>query len=257
MLGSTQKLKSHQPHNNNIWILQCILHITSHNPQLIKSDNQSKTATQTTLAMQRPPYLLALSGLLAANWSSIALAFSPSVLHRPTVSPFILYATLAQEDSINVSIEQKHKILQMMETTKDVGNEYAEMFGLSHTESAIFAFFCALRQAGTPLGLNGEPFVLRRDEILQALQAADAPFDDFFTMKDFAKAVEDDFLDAARGSTDNRKGWKVSFYVVLVWFLDLCDLFIIHTKGSYCLQTILFRLRRYRNHEENPLRKPA
>jgi hypothetical protein len=31
----------------------------------------------------------------------------------------------------------------------------------------------------------------------------------FFTMQHLEKALEDDFLDAARGSTDNRKGWKV------------------------------------------------
>ncbi len=37
-----------------------------------------------------------------------------------------------------------------------------------------------------------------------------AIFDGFFTFDDLVKALEDDFLDADRGSTDNRKGWKVS-----------------------------------------------
>jgi hypothetical protein len=36
-------------------------------------------------------------------------------------------------------------------------------------------------------------------------------WDNFFTMRDLEKAVTDDFLDAARGSTDNRKGWKVGY----------------------------------------------
>ena len=37
-------------------------------------------------------------------------------------------------------------------------------------------------------------------------------FEGFFTFDDLAQAVEDDFLDANRGSTDNRQGWKVSLF---------------------------------------------
>lgn len=122
-----------------------------------------------------------------------------------------LYATLAPEDTINVASDHKEKILENMALVVDEANQYADDFGLTHTEAAIYAVFAALRKAETPLGLKGEPFVLRRDEIMDALKlgADKPPFDDFFTMEHFSKAVEDDFLDAARGSTDNRKGWQV------------------------------------------------
>ena len=121
------------------------------------------------------------------------------------------WASLAPDDIINVSSNQKENLLATMATVVDEANQYATDFGFTHTEAAIYAIFASIRKAKIPLGLKGEPFVLRRDEIMQALNSkADMPpFDDFFTMADFAKAVEDDFLDAARGSTDNRKGWQV------------------------------------------------
>jgi hypothetical protein len=61
------------------------------------------------------------------------------------------------------------------------------------------------------LGLQGYPLVLRKATLEQVLMPPENSvlFQNFFTMADLEKAVEDDFLDAARGSTDNRKGWKV------------------------------------------------
>jgi hypothetical protein len=32
-------------------------------------------------------------------------------------------------------------------------------------------------------------------------------------MDSLAQSLQDEFLDASRGSTDNRKGWKVSLYI--------------------------------------------
>ena len=118
-------------------------------------------------------------------------------------------ATVAPQDVFNVKNEQKELILEKISAVSSEAKEYAEMFGLTHTDAAVYAVFRAIRNAKIPMGLKGEPFVLRRDEIMQALQVTDPPFDHFFTMKDFAKAVDDDFLDAVRGSTDNRKAWKV------------------------------------------------
>jgi antitoxin component of RelBE/YafQ-DinJ toxin-antitoxin module len=119
-------------------------------------------------------------------------------------------ATVAPQEVFNLqNNEQKDLLLEHMAAVADEAKEYAETFGLTHTEAAIYAVFRAMRNAKIPLGLKGEPFVVRRDDIIRALQVSDAPFDHFFTMQDFAKAVEDDFLDAVRGSTDNRKGWKV------------------------------------------------
>lgn len=124
-------------------------------------------------------------------------------------------ATLAPpQDTINVSNEQSKNVLESLSSLSKESSEYAREFGLSQTEAAVYAVFQAIRKANTPLGLKGEPFVLRRDDILKALnlESSAAPFDHFFTLADFAKAVEDDFLDAARGSTKTStttKGWQV------------------------------------------------
>jgi hypothetical protein len=76
--------------------------------------------------------------------------------------------------------------------------------------AALYALFKAIRNVdqqskqGRLLGLSGQPFVLRRAQghILSS-------FPNFFSMKDLKDAVTNDFLDAARGSTDNRRPWQV------------------------------------------------
>lgn len=87
--------------------------------------------------------------------------------------------------------------------------EYAEMFGLANSDAAFFALFKAIRTVPVPLNLKGAPFVLRSEEVSAALRR-ETGWRGLFTMKDLEKAVTDDFLDAARGSTDNRKGWKIT-----------------------------------------------
>ena len=89
--------------------------------------------------------------------------------------------------------------------------EYAEMFGLGDSEAGFNGLFSAIRNSGIACGFKGYPFVLRNDEITKALNMDASPFEGFFTIDDLEQALEDDFLDAARGSTDNRKGWKVRF----------------------------------------------
>ena len=51
-----------------------------------------------------------------------------------------------------------------------------------------------------PIGLRGKPFVLRGDQVEKAIGAS---FGGFFTFNDLEKAMNDDFLDAGRGTTDN------------------------------------------------------
>lgn len=69
----------------------------------------------------------------------------------------------------------------------------------------------------TIMGLKGIPLLFKHDDPIPNVQdnlgkKVGDYFAGFFTMKDIAKAVEDDFLDAAKGSTDNRKGWKVCYF---------------------------------------------
>jgi len=102
----------------------------------------------------------------------------------------------------------KDSVLQTMQTLVPESNEYAEMFGLGPAEAAFYCLFGALREI--PLGLKAKGcFCLRNDAITNALQQQESGFPGFFTMQDLEQAVTADFLDAARGSTDNRKGWKV------------------------------------------------
>ena len=86
-------------------------------------------------------------------------------------------------------------------------------------EVAAYQLFRSLRDLSseTPLlGMTGRPFVLRRSELesawhhhQQQQQTPPPSFVNFFTMNDLQLALTDDFLDAARGSTDPRSGWKV------------------------------------------------
>lgn len=93
--------------------------------------------------------------------------------------------------------------------------EWAEAFGYGPTspEAGFHALFRAVRETGR-LGLgNGAPFLLRGADLVEDLRAVDDEhtlFDGFFTFADMERAMEDDFLDADRGSTDNRKGWKIA-----------------------------------------------
>jgi hypothetical protein len=115
-------------------------------------------------------------------------------------------------ESSSSSSSMNEAVLRTMESVRDEANEYAEMFGLTTADAAFYALFAAIIKEA-PLGPKGEPFVLRHDQVVKALHQ-DSAWPGFFTMKDLEKAVNDDFLDAARGTTDNRKGWKVRIETV-------------------------------------------
>jgi Cupin superfamily protein len=108
------------------------------------------------------------------------------------------------------SQELEDKVLQAVSALRVESLEYAEMFGLNHpSDAAVYALFKTIRTVPVPLNLKGAPFVLRNEQINSAFQC-ETGWRGLFTMKDLEKAVTDDFLDAARGSTDNRKGWKIT-----------------------------------------------
>jgi hypothetical protein len=129
-------------------------------------------------------------------------------------------------------------VLQCVRHRIDEVNAYADEMGMARGSipASLFALCLALRRtssAAVPaLGLKGHPFSLTREQIQAALLSQKSQENttastkanwqlEFFTLQDLEKAVNDDFLDAARGSTDNRKGWKVR--VCFVFFLfPLC-----------------------------------
>jgi hypothetical protein len=119
-------------------------------------------------------------------------------------------ATVEATDDLTASsssLNLNEIVLKTMESVRDEANEYAEMFGLTSADAAFYALFAGIVEAPVPFGLKGAPFVLRHDQVVKALHQ-ESRWPEFFTMKDLEKAVNDDFLDASCGSTDNRKGWK-------------------------------------------------
>lgn len=123
----------------------------------------------------------------------------------------ILSLQAADADAASVSTatpQIEDTVLKTLESLQAVSNEYAETFGLGAAEAAFYGLFLSLRQSNLALGLKGSPFVLRHSDIESALHQP-TQWPGFFTMQDLENALADDFLDAARGSTDNRKGWMV------------------------------------------------
>jgi hypothetical protein len=120
-----------------------------------------------------------------------------------------LHSLPTDAPSTTTSTTAAETVLQHLETWPAMANEYADSFGLGPAEAAFYGLFCALRQSQIPLGLHGQPMVWSHADI-QAAWPQPTHWPGFFTLQDLERAVSDDFLDAARGSTDNRKGWKVS-----------------------------------------------
>ena len=122
-----------------------------------------------------------------------------------------LHATVAIDDvEAPECAFVKSAVLDAWNAVSASANEYASMFGFAKSEAGFYGLVQAMRTAQIAMGLRGVPFVLRRNEIEAiVLGANETLFKGFFTMNDLKTALEEDFLDAARGSTDNRKGWKV------------------------------------------------
>jgi hypothetical protein len=166
-------------------------------------------------------------GLFEHEGLASAFTTSPTFLSSPRLHPSVRVLTTppppqectaarltfcratveATEDVTAPSSSLNEAVLSAMESVRDEANQFAEMFGLTTADAAFYALFSAIVKAPAPLGLKGKPFVLRHDQVVEALHQ-DSAWPGFFTMTDLEKAVNDDFLDAALGSTDNRKGWK-------------------------------------------------
>jgi hypothetical protein len=135
-----------------------------------------------------------------------------SVCHAtPTTTTSATTSTEATNPNAN---HLKEQILEQLAAAAQPAKDYAEQFGLTFSEAGFYAIFDAIRRrqsspGSAVLGLQGQPFLLRNKEITTALTMDQSPFAGFYTIQDLAQALEDDFLDAARGSTDNRKAWKV------------------------------------------------
>jgi hypothetical protein len=112
------------------------------------------------------------------------------------------------------------QILSQYENSLQEGQAWATEFGMSEQEAAFFAIFRAIRYMDSSkniklLGLNGTPFFIPRSLLAKAEGGASSDdgtnrFSSYFHFDHLASALEEDFLDAQVGSTDNRRGWQVS-----------------------------------------------
>jgi len=101
-------------------------------------------------------------------------------------------------------------ILERIESATPSATQWGESFDLSSSEAAFYALFAGIKSC-TALGLKGRPFYLKQADVVAAMNTESAsPFAGFFTFDDLKTAVEEDFLDANRGSTNNSQGWKVT-----------------------------------------------
>jgi hypothetical protein len=108
------------------------------------------------------------------------------------------------------------RVLRSILALRVEAEEYAATFGLLKSDAAFYALFKAIRTERVPLNLRGEPFMIRSCDLAGTMEtgpvevATTAPWIACFTIRDLEQALRDDFLDAARGSTDNRKAWTIT-----------------------------------------------
>ncbi len=163
---------------------------------------------------RRQPRPMSFSSILLSSSSSSSSNEDTMLQQLPTRGP---------DDII------KERLLAVLMTSHNQ-NVMNDSYG--PVEVAAYQLFRSLRDLSseTPLlGMTGHPFVLRRSELesvwhhQQQQQTPPPSFVNFFTTNDLQLALTDDFLDAARGSTDPRTGWKVRNMNLFSSHMDGCS----------------------------------
>ena len=197
---------------------------------------------------QRPElYIAAFAAYL--NVISLVNAFSTATTSTASICKtnrhHLLYASTTNVETITSNggatsppIHIIDQFLSQYKQSLDEGYKYATEFGFteendanedeeesSSPEGAFYALFSAIRKMDSTssddddsssssdklLGLSGTPFYIPAALLAKAEGAEETnQFTNFFHYPHLATALEEDFLDAQRGSTDNRKGWQVS-----------------------------------------------
>ena len=130
--------------------------------------------------------------------------------------------------SISPSTQLVDQFLSAYGTSLNEGQQWAHEFGFNEGEGSFYAIFRAIRSMDSNstakseeggiklLGLDGTPFYVSASQLARVENNASGNegttrLSDFkFHCSHLATALEEDFLDATVGSTDNRKGWQVS-----------------------------------------------
>lgn len=137
--------------------------------------------------------------------------------------------TLSSTGATSPSMQVLHQFLSQYEKSLEEGHQWANEFGFAQegekkAEGNFYAIFRAIRgvehnllsdddSSEKLMGLSGTPFYIPASLLAKAEGNDDndvGAFSKYFTFPHLATALEEDFLDAQVGSTDNRKGWQVS-----------------------------------------------
>ncbi|KAL7539651.1 hypothetical protein ACHAXR_012510 [Thalassiosira sp. AJA248-18] len=142
--------------------------------------------------------------------------------------------TISSNGATSPSMQLVEQFLSQYETSLEEGQQWAHEFGFAEeeetAEGAFYAIFRAIRKMDSNngissegsgeklLGLSGTPFYVPAALLAKAEENSSNRgdsdgtnmFSNYFHFPHLATALEEDFLDAQRGSTDNRKGWQVS-----------------------------------------------
>jgi len=123
------------------------------------------------------------------------------------------------------------QFLSQYEESLEEGHQWANEFGFAEkeeqtAEGSFYAIFRAIGRMDAKnnldsedsseklLGLSGTPFYIPSSLLAKAESAysndGTNKFSNYFNFLHLATALEEDFLDAQVGSTDNRKGWQVA-----------------------------------------------
>src|SRR3569623_1214075 len=95
----------------------------------------------------------------------------PITRPKPAIATsFPLAATVEKEQENAEVAALRHNVLQTISVFRDESNQYADQFGLPRANAAFYALFRAIRATPVPLNLQGDTFVLRHNEIVEALQ---------------------------------------------------------------------------------------
>jgi hypothetical protein len=224
-----------------------------------RSSSSSSWSSLSSTSLPRSIIVTRLAATLDDDTTTTTTTITP--VHLEEGNPIVKAAVLAawEENKDDELCEQEQIIMDVPQ--------------------GFYALSRALKSSGIVMGLKGSPFVLRSQELISSSSSSGTTtttdndtssrdsFGHFFTMKDLAKALEDDFLDAAKGSTDNRKGWKVrpwrrqrrrrmeifSFFLLAATQYEVVTHSLTRLYGHFRS----FRLQQYPTHEGIPLRRLA
>lgn len=147
---------------------------------------------------------IGVNGFLVVNHSGIHVKTSSSSGHRGP-----LYSSSTESSTTDDVLVMKEGVLNDLEHCwSNDGSEWARDFIHGEIEEEqeacrmLYSIFSSL-SSPSMMGVNGQPLYIPVSDLPSPVTK------DYFSCTDLKLATQQEFLDAQRGSTDNRKGWQV------------------------------------------------